>query len=123
MRRWTVLSAVLGCLSIGVPLAAAEPLDDAADWLREHYFEIPIGAGWRVTGIDRGQRDIFVNVTVPRDDAATLKQMPPDRQLQVVGIVCPSAYSDVWAIMPSRSDIVVRDAVGGKIFDDVACRR
>ncbi len=123
MRKLTLLCALAVCLPATGGLAVAEPLDAAAEWLREHYTEAPIGGGWRVTRIDRVKRDLYVGVVLPRADAASLRSLPPERQVNLVALVCPSTYAEVWEILPAKSRIVVHDAADGLIFGAVSCRR
>ena len=72
-----------------IALCFAGNLEDAGQWLKNHYEKNPVGGNWTVTRLEFKGNDIYVMLSIPDEQASRIMRQSSMKQFMAIGTVCP----------------------------------
>lgn len=117
---------VMGALMFAKKQPVTEPglgLKVAAQRLLVYYRESPPPKDWTIAEISPRSGEMWIDFTIPEDQARAQGKAPGERILRALMGLCPPKSEQAWSVLLKTQDIQVRGlGADGRSLAAVSCR-
>ena len=117
-----LMAAVMAIQSPPSP-GPSRALKDGAARMKAYFPENPPPNGWQIAAISTHDGAVWVDIRLPKAEAAFLAKPPFLALNQALGRQCPPKDDIVWRVLTPTQDIEIRAMAGGeRALLAVSCR-